>query len=119
MAQFLLLLRHPQLNSSDFSPAVFEEVVAHMQAWREQLCSSTTVRSIGRLKSGEGKVVRTADGLVTDGPYSETKEILGGFFLIEVETEAAAVEIAQGCPILSFGGSVEVRPLEFSYVPVS
>ena len=114
MAQFLLLLRRPQVNASDFSPAKLEEVVAQVQAWRDQLRASSTVISISKLKAEEGKILRTKDGqLVVDGPYSETKEVLGGFFLIKAASEVAAVEIAAGCPILSFGGSVELKPVEY------
>ena len=120
MAQFLLLLRRPEVNDSDFSPAKFEEVVAQVQAWQDQLRASSTVIGIGKLKTGEGKMLRTEDGqLVVDGPYSETKEVLGGFFLIKAANEAAAVEIAASCPILSFGGSVEVRPLEYVHTSIS
>jgi hypothetical protein len=61
----------------------------------------------------EARTVRSGtDGpTVVDGPYADTKEQLGGFFLIDVESREAAVEWAQECPTLKRGGSVEVRPL--------
>jgi hypothetical protein len=57
--------------------------------------------------------VRVADGetLMTDGPYAETKEILGGFFLVEADDLDAALEIAARIPAARLGGAVEVRPL--------
>ena len=51
------------------------------------------------------------DDLVTDGPFADSKEIFGGFFLIDAEDLDAALEIAKRIPALRFGGAVEVRPI--------
>jgi hypothetical protein len=58
-----------------------------------------------------GKSVRVRDGkkLVTDGPFAETKEVMGGFDIIECGSLEEAVEIASGHPIAEFG-TIEVRP---------
>jgi hypothetical protein len=57
--------------------------------------------------------VRTGNGsaLTTDGPFAETKEALGGFFLIEADDLDAAVELAKRIPATRMGGAVEVRPV--------
>jgi hypothetical protein len=57
--------------------------------------------------------VRVADGktLTTDGPFVETKEVLGGFFLYEADDLDAALEIAARIPAARRGGAVEVRPV--------
>jgi hypothetical protein len=57
--------------------------------------------------------VRVDNGnvLTTDGPYAETKELLGGFYLVEVEDIDAALEFAAKVPAARMGGLVEVRPL--------
>ena len=57
--------------------------------------------------------VRVADGetLLTDGPYAETKEVLGGFYLIDVGDLDAALDFAAKVPAARMGGLVEVRPL--------
>ena len=59
----------------------------------------------------KGKVIQSnGSGLqVSDGPYTETKEVIGGYFLIEADNEGQAVEIAKACPGLKRGGVVEVR----------
>ncbi|MDX6486642.1 MAG: hypothetical protein QOF43_1795 [Gaiellaceae bacterium] len=60
------------------------------------------------------KTLRMRDGrpLVTDGPFTETKEILSGFYLIDAESEARALELAAKIPTVSrMGGAIEVRPL--------
>jgi hypothetical protein len=60
----------------------------------------------------QSRVVRVRDGktLVTDGPFAETKEIIGGYFLVECKDLDQAIEIAERVP-LQGTGSVEIRPL--------
>jgi hypothetical protein len=48
---------------------------------------------------------------ITDGPFAESKEVVGGYLLLNVETFEEAVAIAKSCPALALGGKVEVRPL--------
>ncbi len=57
--------------------------------------------------------VRVQDGrtLVTDGPFADTKEIFGGFYLVEAEDLDAATEIAARIPAARIGGSIEIRPV--------
>ncbi len=66
------------------------------------------------LQSAEtATTVRLTDGeiLLTDGPFADTKEIFGGYFLLEAPDLDSALEVAGRIPALRFGGSVEVRPL--------
>ena len=58
----------------------------------------------------EGRVVN-ASKVVTDGPFVESKEIVGGYSIVQADTIDAAAELAKGCPGLLCGGKVEVRPL--------
>ena len=57
--------------------------------------------------------VRVQDGrtLTTDGPFADTKEVLGGFFMVEADDLDAALELAARIPAARLGGSVEVRPI--------
>jgi hypothetical protein len=57
--------------------------------------------------------VRVEDGkaLTTDGPFAETKEVLGGYYLVEADDLDAAIELAARIPAARMGGAVEVRPL--------
>ena len=62
-----------------------------------------------------GKVLRGPRGAsVTDGPYSETKETVGGYILISAQNLDEAVEIARECPGLDYQLTVEVRPINNS-----
>ena len=54
----------------------------------------------------------TGKNVVTDGPFVEAKEIVGGFTIVQADSIDGAAEIAKGCPCLLTGGRVEVRPLE-------
>ena len=58
-----------------------------------------------------GKIVQGAGRVITDGPFAEAKDVVGGFTLIQAEDVAHAAELAKGCPILDAGGYVEVRPI--------
>ncbi|HEY3062433.1 MAG TPA: YciI family protein [Chloroflexota bacterium] len=57
--------------------------------------------------------IRVQDGqtLVTDGPFADTKEVFGGYFVLEADNVDAAIELAARCPAARLGGSVEIRPL--------
>jgi hypothetical protein len=68
----------------------------------------------GQLKPVEtATTVRVQDGrtLITDGPFADTKEIFGGYYIIEAGSLDEVLEIASGIPAARLGGSVEVRPL--------
>jgi hypothetical protein len=55
--------------------------------------------------------VQDGDTLVTDGPFADTKEVIGGWYVVEADDIDVAIEIASRCPAARLGGSVEVRPL--------
>ncbi|HKX62983.1 MAG TPA: YciI family protein [Verrucomicrobiae bacterium] len=83
-------------------------------AYVEQLQKKGALITAEPLKSVRtATTVRVRNGkvLMTDGPFAETKEILGGFFLIDVKDLSEALEIAAAWPSARFG-SIEVRPIE-------
>ncbi len=93
------------------TPKAPAEAQAHMQKWFAWL---KDLKEKGHFKSGEpleagGKVVRGKKKAVTDGPYAEAKDLVGGFILLSANDLAQAVEISKGCPILDVDGTVEVR----------
>ncbi len=69
------------------------------------------VRSGARLAPASTATTLRAGGLLTDGPFADTKEILGGFFLVEAPDLDSALELAARIPAVRLGGSVEIRPL--------
>ncbi len=84
---------------------------ANMQKWMAWM---KELGAKGHFKSGEpledeGKTVRGRSKIVTDGPYAEAKDLVGGFLLVSARDLAEATELAKGCPIFERDGSVEVR----------
>jgi hypothetical protein len=63
-----------------------------------------------RLHNGAGKVLKP-NNVITDGPYMEIKEAIGGYSIVKAASLEEATELAKGCPIFNVGGSVEVREI--------
>ena len=109
--QFLLLLRQPPGGKP--APAELQAIMAKFQVWMKDLYARGAVVSTNGLNPTTGVVLRGPDGAeMTDGPFVEAKEIVGGYVLINAPDLAAAIEIARGCPGLNYRLSVEVRPIE-------
>ena len=90
------------------SPAQLQEMYAAFNAWKEKF-KDNIVDMGGQLKPG-GKIV-TASG-VTDGPFIEVKEIVGGFMIVAAESYERALEVARESPgVMMPGSSVEVREI--------
>jgi hypothetical protein len=73
----------------------------------------STVHSAQLQPGDTATTVRVDDGnvLTTDGPFAETKEVLGGYYLIDVPDLDAALDVARRIPAARMGGAVEVRPV--------
>jgi hypothetical protein len=114
MAKFLFVYRRGSDIANKMTP---EEMQKHMQKWQTWIGEGLQkgwILNAGDALTQEGRVVN-AKKVVLDGPFVESKEIVGGFSIIQAATIDAAAELAKGCPALLTGGSVEVRPLaEFS-----
>ena len=107
---YMLLFRGTQWDK-DLSPEEIQRMVTQWYAWFERLTQE------GKCKAGhplerEGKIVSGRTGrTVADGPFAESKEAIGGYFLLQVEDLDEALEIAKQCPGLDYGIDVEVRPV--------
>ena len=86
--------------------------MARFHAWMEGIRSQTTIVSTNGLDPRKGVVLRGSRGQsVTDGPYAESKEVVGGYVLIEAASFDHAVALARECPGLDYNMAVEVRPV--------
>lgn len=109
MNEFLLVFRR-DYKTKEIQPSP-EQLQAHLTKWRDWL---GTLREQDKLARPPqpwdtgGKVVNS-DKTVTNGPYAEIKESIGGFIVIKADSYEEALKIAEGSPILELGGSVEVR----------
>ena len=109
MPQFMLLLYENRAAWAKMSPDEMQKAIEKYMAWTQK---PFTVDS-KRLGEDAGRVVRLANGKprTTDGPFSESKEILGGFYLIESRDYDEAVTRASEHPHVEYGGTIEVRKL--------
>lgn len=93
------------------SPEQMQQVADHWMAWFNRLKDEGTAIA-GNPLEPQGKIVSGKHGrVVSDGPFAESKETIGGYFLLKVNTLDEAVAIAQQCPGLPHGMRVEVRPV--------
>ena len=109
MAEYLILIYEDENGYATASPDVFQEVMEahnrfaqHVDAKGGKLVAGNALQPTSTATSIRGDVV-------TDGPFAETKEALGGYYLIEARDLDHALDIAKSCPA-RFGG-VEVRPI--------
>lgn len=109
MTQFMLLLRGGDEGTREYSPEQYQQLLQRYFDWSDQLRSAGHYITAEQLKSG-GRLVRATPTIV-DGPFTETKETIGGYYLIEASNLDEATEIARQCPVLTHGGTVEVREL--------
>jgi hypothetical protein len=114
MAQYMLLLYDNPAGWAKLSPQDQQKEMRKYQAYGERLREKKLWVSSHKLADEPGKVLRNGGGkaLVSDGPYSETKEWLGGYYLIEAPNYQAAVEAALDCPHWEHGGTIEVREVD-------
>jgi hypothetical protein len=109
--EYLFLFRGGDTSALQQSP---EEMQAHMQRWMQWMGDlSKQEKFVGAQPlEKSGKKVTGKKKMVTDGPFIEGKEMVGGYLICKAGTYDEAVDIAKGCPILELdNGTVEVREL--------
>jgi hypothetical protein len=109
MSEFTFLYRGRDSNAS---PEQMQKIMEKWRAWFKELGEKGHLKDIGHPLEHTGKVVKGKQKTVTDGPFAEAKDVVGGFTLIEARDLNQATELSKGCPILEAGGSVEVRPIQ-------
>jgi hypothetical protein len=92
------------------SPEEMQKIVENWMTWFRGLMDEGTAVA-GNPLEPEGKIVSGKNRIVSDGPFAESKETIGGYFLLKVKTMDEAVAIARQCPGLPYGIRVEVRPV--------
>ena len=112
MARFIVLGRGSAMSPA-MSAEEMQQVIAKYRAWTETLREQGKLVAGEKLRSGEGRTLRKRGNelAVTDGPFAESKEVLGGFWLIEAASYDEAVALLRDSPHLAFG-SFEVRQIE-------
>jgi hypothetical protein len=113
MARFLLIAGGADIDkrvgNPKFAPVMFDRYMA----WIGGLRQSGQLQSALKLQDQTGRRLTVRGGEVLDGPFIESKEAVGGVFLIEAESVDAATEIARACPMLDLqNGYMEVRVVD-------
>lgn len=113
MADYLLFTYDDPTAFADLAPEEIQAIIERYSAWAAALRTSGTMIDSNKLADDKARVLRAIDGdvRVTDGPFSETKEVIAGYFLIRAESWDAAVEIARTCPHVE-RGAVEIRQID-------
>ncbi|QDU65769.1 YciI family protein [Engelhardtia mirabilis] len=113
MAQYVLILRDDPRQYDSYSPDQMQATIARYGTWAQELGE----RHAGgqKLAGADAAAVLRRDGdrtVVTDGPFGETKEMIGGFFIIEADDLAQAIELCRNHPQLEDKGTVEIRQVD-------
>jgi hypothetical protein len=110
MKDYLLVYRADYNFMPNRTP---EEMAAMSKRWMDwigSIAAQNKLTNRGNRLEASGKVIRN-DSTITNGPYAEIKESIGGYSIIKADSYEAAIELAKGCPILTVGGNVEVREI--------
>src|ERR1041385_7409517 len=106
-----MLLYHSDEWYNRLSHEELRKLMNQNKAWIEKLSSQGKAKP-GQALERRGAIVSGKNGrFVTDGPFAESKEAIGGYLVLNVESLEEAVAIAQTIPGLAYGGSIEVRPV--------
>lgn len=110
MKEFLFLYRADYSNMPQGTPEQMEAMMKKWMDWLGSIAAQNKLTSQGNRLENSGKVVKE-NNVVTNGPYTEIKESLGGYSIVKADSYEDAVELAKGCPIFGNGGNVEVREI--------
>lgn len=108
MTRYAIVIRHRRPDWDDQPRERQADILRRYFAWMDDLEARGVLHGSEPLRDG-GRVIEIVDGEVVDGPFTETKEVVGGFVLIEAPDWDAATAIARACPALWAGDWVEVR----------
>jgi hypothetical protein len=110
MPKFLFVYRRSRSLADEMTPEQMQQQMQKWQTWINDGLQKGWLLDAGDGLTQEGRVVN-AKKLVIDGPFAESKEIVGGFSIVQADSINAAAEVAKDCPVLLTGGTVEVRQL--------
>ncbi|HXE58837.1 MAG TPA: YciI family protein [Gemmatimonadales bacterium] len=113
MPKYLLLLRDSGEFPAGLGADEIRGIIQRYVAWSDRLRAAGRLLAAEKLRDGEGRVMRRTGSRngVTDGPFSEAKEVVGGFYLLDAGSYEEAVRLAEDSPHLEFG-SIEIREIE-------
>lgn len=114
MPGYMLLLHNPTDENTGLSAEEIQSVIEDYMAWRDTIASEDRLLGGDKLTDEGGRHLKNENGAIriTDGPYAEVKEALGGYFSIKAANYEEAAAIAKTCPHLKYGGWIELRQID-------
>jgi hypothetical protein len=106
--KFYLFLLSGGLDYTTASPEEVQQSMMNLKTWIEEL-TKMNIYNGGERLARIGSVIKGSKKQIIDGPYSESKEIVGGYISIKADDLQKAIEISKGCPIFNYDGNVEIR----------
>ncbi len=111
MKEFLLVFRRSEVSGEPQpSPEQLQAMMKPWQDWIGNIAAQNKLVSSGNRLLSEGRVVKS-DTVITNGPYVEMKEAIGGYIIVKANSIDEAAELSKDCPILKMNGNVEVRTI--------
>ena len=113
MPKFVLLLRDDGRFDPSMSAAEMQAIVQRYIAWRAKIQQNGRSITGHKLHDQKGRVLRGNGSAmkITDGPFAEAREVMGGLFVIDAASYDEVVELSKDCPHLDFG-SIEIREVQ-------
>lgn len=110
MKDFVFVFRQGNFGEGKLSAEDIETINKKWNDWIGSIAAQGKLKNHGAHLQPTGKVLKPG-GIVTDGPFVEIREQLGGFIVVTADTLDEATTLAHGCPALEANGSVEIRPI--------
>ena len=114
MESYILLLRQTEAARPQLSPEEIQAIIAKYKAWGERLRDAGRIAGGNKLEDGTGRMMRGtgAQVRISDGPFTETKDVIGGFYILKAASYEEAVDLCRDCPHLEYGGGIEIRRVQ-------
>ena len=114
MKEFIMIFRNDSFPEEKLTPEGMVAVSQQWENWISSIAAQNKLVARGARLGSEGCTIQP-NNVITNGPYAEIKEIIGGYSIIRADSVEEAAEIAKSCPGLAMGGSVEVRYIAQMY----
>ncbi|HXB68332.1 MAG TPA: YciI family protein [Candidatus Acidoferrales bacterium] len=114
MESYILLLHDRGTPRPQLSPEEIQAIIAKYKAWGQRLRDAGRIAGASKLEDGTGRVMRGqgAQVRISDGPFTETKDVIGGFYILNAASYDEAVELCRDCPHLEYGSGIEIRRVQ-------